>query len=390
MFLVLYFAGKKRKFRYINLVVCALFSVLAFFTKQDGGAFSILINGILLTLFIVFYQPRKFYDIGVFAFLIIFLLAGYIFLFKNYDFGYWFNYGQYPHYSRVNMWDILDKFFGESMFIKFYLAFGIAASLFTFYWVPNVKFDQLAFLVVAICLLILSQVIVIQVTSFSPATGILYYHTFGIALMLFLLKIPFKRTGLFLIGFLSIMLIFSDCYWPTAQKKIRSLFPSSIVNKNHDVVSLNTWASAATDSIMPVKNVYSSLKTLEGLRIPEYMETGIDSIFKLQVFKEKQSDLRVLNMSNLTFLAYEMDYQLLTGPCVPLWYHKGVCLFDREIDFLCELIKNNHFDIIIFENMEGVQDYFPYPVRDCIIEHYVKVFDFGGKNNSVEVYELTK
>ncbi len=391
MFLVLYFTGVKLKFRYLNLVFCTLFSTLAFFTKQDGGAFSILINGILIVFYVILFQRRKFFDIGIFGFLIFIFLFSYILLFKNYDFGYWFNYGQFPHYSRMNLWDIIDKFFGDSLLLKFYLAFAVVAIIYSIQKESNVKFNEHSVLAIAICFLILLQVIVIQVTSFSPAKGTLYFHTFGIALIVYFIHLPFRRMGLFLISVLVVLVLFSDTYWYTVQNQIQKVLPSGLVTKNHDVVSLNTWATTATDTIMPVNKVYSEMETLRRLRIPEQTLAGIDSIRNLQVYKDKQSDLRILNMSELTFLAYEMNYQLLSGPGVPLWYHKGVSLFDREIDFLCELIKNKKFDIILFESMDYVQDFYPYVVRDCAIENYVKVFEFEGPTgvgNEVEVFAL--
>ena len=389
MFLVLYFSGVKLKFRYMNLVFCALISTLAFFTKQDGGAFSILINGILIVFYVILFQRKKFFDIGVFGFFIFIFLFSYILFFKNYDFGYWFNYGQFPHYSRMNLWDIIDKFFGDSLFLKFYIAFAVIAIFYAIQKESNLKFDEISVLAIAICFLMLLQVIVIQVTSFSPAKGTLYFHTFGVALIIYFINLPFRRMGLFLISALVVLVLFSDTYWNTIQKQIRKILPSGIVMKSHDVVSLNTWATTASDSIMPVNKVYSEMETLRRLRIPEQTLAGIDSICNLQVFKDKQSDIRILNMSELTFLAYEMNYQLLSGSGVPLWYHKGVCLFDREIVFLCGLIKNKKFDIILFESMDYVQDFYPFAVRDCAIENYVKVFEFEGPTgvgNVVEVF----
>lgn len=392
MFLILYIKGGGFKYRYGYLGLSALFSVMAFFTKQDGGAFSILINGVLVTSYILIFRPSKYYDIGLFTLFISILLFGYIFLFKNHDFGYWFNYGQYPHYSRVNLWDILNKFFGDSMFLKFYLAFGIMGCLFFFLKDKNKeKLNESTFLVIAICLLILSQVVIIQVTSFSPATGILYYHTFGILLVLFILNLPLKKSGVFLLAFISIMIMFSDSYWLTAQNQLKKYLPDSFVVKNQDVVSLDTWAVKEVDDKPPVKMVKSELQILGGLKLPEQTLSGIEDIMNLPVYIEKQSNTRVLNMSELTFLTYEMNYTLLKGQGIPLWYHKGVCLFDREIALLCDLINKKQFDIILFEHMDYVQDFYPYAVRDCAIENYKQVLEFEGPTgagNKVEVYIL--
>lgn len=391
MFLVLYMTGQSLRYNYVYLGLSAFFSVLAFFTKQDGGAFSILINGILIVFYVILFEPRKFIDIGVFGLLIFIFLFCYILLFKNSDLGYWFNYGQFPHYSRMNLWDIIDKFFGDSLLLKFYLAFAVIAIFYTLQKESHLKFNEKSILAIAICFLMLLQVIVIQVTSFSPAKGTLYFHTFGMALIIYFMQLPFKKMGLFVISMLIIFVLFSDTYWNTVQNQIRKILPSNLVEKNHEVVSMNTWATTVSDSIRPINKVYSTMETLRGLRIPEQTLAGIDSIRNLQVFKDKLSDIRILNMSELTFLAYEMNFQLLSGSGVPLWYHKGVCLFDREVDFLCKLISERKFDIILFEHMDYVQDFYPYAVRDCTLENYVQVLEFEGPTgvgNKVEVFVL--
>src|SRR5690606_9649162 len=98
----------------------------------------------------------------------------------------------------------------------------------------------------------------------------------------------------------------------------------------------------------------------------------------------------VLNMSELTFLAAEMPYVLERSPRFPLWYHLGVGMFNREAEMFEDRIRNNYYDVVLFEYMPGVNNFYPFRVRDTLKLHYQQVDSFVAPRSSepgtIEIY----
>jgi hypothetical protein len=118
----------------------------------------------------------------------------------------------------------------------------------------------------------------------------------------------------------------------------------------------------------------SSIPSFKRIKIPEGTENGIKEIMALP--EAKKENLKMLNMSELTPLAYDMGYTLETGESYPLWYHKGVAFFDREVNTFCNKIARKEYDIILFEDIPNVNQFYPYEVRDCMKQHYKMKFKF--------------
>ena len=110
---------------------------------------------------------------------------------------------------------------------------------------------------------------------------------------------------------------------------------------------------------------------------------------ELDVVKSKK-DIKVLNMSELTFLAAEMPYALERNPRFPLWYHLGVGMFNREAEMFEDRIRNNYYDVVLFEYMPGVNNFYPFRVRDTLKLHYQQIDSFIAPRNSepgtIEIY----
>ncbi|TDX01925.1 hypothetical protein [Dinghuibacter silviterrae] len=98
----------------------------------------------------------------------------------------------------------------------------------------------------------------------------------------------------------------------------------------------------------------------------------------------------VLNMSELTPLARELNFTEDKGPMEPLWYHLGVCMFNREADTVCARIARGGYDLVLFEYVPGLNNFYPFRVRDSLKVHYVLVDSFLAPrrptNGVVEVY----
>ena len=126
VFFLKYRQADTKAFRFLYLFLTALFSVLAFFTKQDSGAFTIMLNVALVVLTSL--KSKSFQQILIFILALIFFSLPLIVPFLSHDFQYWFNLGQKPHYSRLNLFDYLHVLLGSLDWVKLY-AIAIFISL---------------------------------------------------------------------------------------------------------------------------------------------------------------------------------------------------------------------------------------------------------------------
>ncbi len=390
IYFVLFYIIKSRKF-YL-LILSAFFLWLSLFTKQDGGALSVLI--VFSILIIDFLYTRKWNALLIMsaAFLGFYLI--FVLPFLQYDFSYWFNYGQSPHYSRVSSYHFITDIFSHSEWLKGYSLAIVLIILYKFSkegFRETVK-DKMFILFSLFTIGIVVQATIIQVTSFSPPTVNYYFHSFVIAFIFYNMQNKIKFNNVIVFTTILVFVFFwkSENYWKYSQPIIAKFAPSLLTPPPTDVVAKGNWA-AKSDSFLsqePVVWVESSFKTLNNIKIPKNTNEGLLFIKSLPV--SKKDNLRVLNMSNLTFLAYELNYTPERGQNFPLWFHKGVALFDREVEMLCNKVDNSEYDLIIFEDMPDVDNFFPYEVKECALQNYKKIVKFisptGYKTDSVEVY----
>ncbi|MBK6266519.1 hypothetical protein JKA74_15850 [Marivirga sp. S37H4] len=394
VYFALYYIIRKKRIYF--LVLSTLFIWLALLTKQDGGALTFLVVFSLLIIDFFYMKQWKPLLIAIGSFIGFYLVL--ILPFLQYEFGYWFNYGQSPHYSRVSSYNFINDIFTQSNWIKGYF---LAVVLIVLYRYNSKGFSQLwkdkSFVLFTLFTIgILIQAALIQVTSFSPPTVNLYFHSFAFAYILFNIqeRINFNRALVFGVVLLFVLFWKSDNYWKYSQPLFTKIAPSLFTPPPPDVVSKGNWA-AKKDTVVkrePVRWVESGLKTLNRIKLPKNTVEGIKSIQELEVVKTKEENIKVLNMSNLTFLAAELNYEPETGKDFPLWYHRGVALFDREVDMLCEKLNKAEYDLVLFEDMPNVDNFFPYEVIECAQNKYQRVDKFlsptGYISDSVEVYVL--
>ena len=386
-FLVRYLTGYRKLFM---LALSAFFIALSFFTKQDAGGLALMLALALIAAHGFLQKEIKpllffagFYAVAM-ALLIVPLL--------RYDFGYWFNHGQPPHFSRINLFDFLTAFFEESLWIKFYIGCVIVLALMRFKSWAAVAEDRTFFLFTLFTLGILAQAMIIQVTSFSPVTVNYYFHSFALAFLMASLghAISLEKRWIALVLILLVFFWRSENYWKYSNRLLGKVLPSVFAPPPPDVVSKHSWSSKA-DSVKatPVNWRLTRYTSLKRIKLPENTADGVDRLMAMDLVKKE--NLRVLNMSNLSVLAYELQYPLEHGPQFPLWYHRGVAFFDREKDLLCRNLAAGTYDLILFEDMPDVDNFFPYAVRDCALQSgYVLTDRFlaptGYTTDSVEVY----
>ncbi|WP_375579316.1 hypothetical protein ABWH96_20300 [Marivirga tractuosa] len=381
-------AETERKKLILYSFLSAAFAGLTFMTKQDTGGFALLFSGAIILFASL--KKKQFLSILTFAGSYLFVMALLIVPFLGYDFQYWFNYGQPPHFSRLTIFDLIDEFLGASKWIKFYLVLIIGI---LFYRINNnwkAVFDTQIFIPFFIGLFILFQASIIQVTSYTPLDGNIYFHSIiaGIVLLQIDKKILFRRNWSLFIIICLVGLWWSNVFWV---RNIRSKVKPFFDKTEENVVSKNTYVLENDTSKMKRSNwLIPDIKSFKGIKIPEETETGIHKILAMPVIKHSNDNLKVLNMSELTQLAYEIPYKTEKGTQHPLWYHHGVAFFDREVEYFCKKIGNEEYDLILFQDIPDLNNFYPYDVRDCIIRNYEYKFKFLApripEESYIEVY----
>jgi hypothetical protein len=413
---------------------CLLF--LSFFTKQDGGMLMIGI-GAALALYNAWIGKRwrlAFVIGGAFV-ITAFLL---IFPFTRYSFGYWFNHGQPPHTARLSVPDILEAFFNGSEWIKFYLLLIIlliGAQVYQRGW-RSVWTDRTQGLFLILTMGVLGAAAVFQVTSYTPPDNNIFFHAFALAYILTTLArwLPFltpvsgagpgfgsgDRPGspwnvALLLG--AILLWWSGSYWkyfdrlggkwlhpastapvaPTGETV--SATGENVINRHTFMRNLDTAYREDESTWVGVPDMPSFHKML----LPPSTVAGMERLKAMPMFAGgglgaaeaagAAARPHVMNMSELTPLVRELDFTEDKGPMEPLWYHLGVCMFNREADTVCARIRNGAYDMVLYEYVPVLNNFYPFRVRDSLRSAgsvYVQVDSFLAPrrptNGWIEVY----
>lgn len=386
-FLMSYFFQERPPKKIIYLSLASFFLALAFFTKQDGGALAIITATVLL-IYDAWVQ-RSFKWLLYYVGISVAMFALFIVPFLSYDFLYWFNIGQPPHSSRVNLNDILTDIFEGSQWIKVYLAAWLIIVLIKYQrnknFITNRK--EVLFALFTFCILI--QAMLVQVTSYIPHNVNIYFHSIAFAFIIASLSPGFEIKKTWTLALISFTILFwwSSDYWRYGQRIIDRVSPGLLTSKrSHNQISKYTWF-VQTDTIKAAPIVWKTCqyKAFKNILLPEGTIAGIDSIMKLPVVKTP--GLKVLNMSELTPLAEEIGFVPLMHQ--PLWFHKNVSMFKREIDSLCLKISGNEYDLVLFEVIPNLNEFYPEEVRNCLQKHYRKVNTFQApRDNATNVIEI--
>jgi hypothetical protein len=387
--------------RNLKLILAAITTMMAFYTKQDAGAM-----GLLISLTLLFYlgvsqkkwQGLLIYTLSTFLFLLIY--AGF---FSRYGISYWFNLGQDPHSARVSGFDLAESFFGFSQWIKFYL-FIILLLLLSFSKSIKHFFSGTSDILFFILTLgILVEAAIFQVTSYTPPDNNIFFHSFAFAFIMHRLHISgiisLNNKWFFCVCLLGILIWWSGNYWKYLQRVVSRTFiekkPNSYEN-GENVVNRKTYIIKQTPELgIPLnKWVLSDLSTLKGIYLPVPTIEGITRLRKMPLFQNK-SNLKVLNMSELTSLAAEIPFELEKGSHYPLWYHLGVGMFNKQAAFFEQRVRDQYYDIILFENIPALNNFYPFRVRDSLKLHYNMVDSFmaprrGETSGFIEVYSRVK
>jgi hypothetical protein len=338
----------------------AFFTFFALFTKQDIGGLTLLTAyGILIYNAII---DRAIAKILTFTGVFLFFAALFILPLLQYDFAYWFNYGQPPHQSRLVAMDFANEILGWAYWEKFFL-FIIALFLIDKAkagraFLENKREVIFAFLSIAVIL----QAFIIPVTSPVPDRNEVFFYAFGFAYCFSNLRLNIDLSRWPYLAVCLVFLVFwwTGIYWRNVQR---------VISKKPVTVEKNEQQA---------KHKYrlaKEYKSMEKLYLAESTLDGIRKIKDLQVFKEKK-DPKVLNMSELTSLAYEVPFTPITNQ--PMWFHQTVSIFEKEVEEFCVKVQKQEYDVVIFESVstKEVINFYPEDVLKCLEENYKYEFTF--------------
>jgi len=386
-----------------KLAAGALFVLCSFLTKQDGGGLAILTSLVLLAYHGL--QGRKWMPLLLFiaSFVAICLIV--MLPLSHYGFGYWFNHGQPPHTARVSPFDIVSEFFGASQWIKFYIALIVLLLIFRYRGWRQLAEDRQTVLIVLLTICMLGEASVLQVTSYTPPDNNIFFHSFAFACVLSLLAplLPVKLGSprIYIMLCCCVLLWWSGVWWKYTQRVAGKFLASraaasptgeNVINKDTYMINRDTTTEIPTE-----KWVECGLPAFRKITMPAPTVDGIRRLMDMPVVKGgRGGDLKVLNMSELTPLAQEIPYRLERNPQLPLWFHLGVGMFNRQAEIYETRIRDHYYDLVLFEYVPTLNNFYPFRVRDSLQVHYSKVDSFmaprrGGETQGViEVFVKQK
>ncbi|HEY0679702.1 MAG TPA: hypothetical protein VGD17_15560 [Chitinophagaceae bacterium] len=389
-----------RKLRWLWLVLSGVFVFFSFFTKQDGGGLAF-----ILCLAILFYdalREKKWLPPIVFTGAVIITGLAMILPVSAYNFGYWFNHGQPPHTSRMSVTDIIGEFLSASMWLKFYLfviVLLLVARLQQRGW-KTIWSGRQEMILMLLSLGILAEAAIFQVTSYVPLDNNIFFHSFAIVYILYLLNfflpVRFDTWKVVMVCSIGVLLWWSHTYWRYMERFVLRSKPTYATTeykgyKYATEVNRNTYMINLDTTDIPLTNWRTvNLKSFEKILVPAPTAEGIERLMKMDLVRNNKN-LKVLNMTELTPLAAEVPFELEKGSHYPLWFHKGVGMFDKETDMFCDRIEKKYYDLVLFEYIPYLNNFYPYKVREYLEKNYRKVDSFVAPRKPtmhawVEVY----
>jgi len=353
-----------------SLVAGAFFAFFSIWTKQDAGGMGLLILYGILTYNA--WIDRSFRKWLLFTGFVLLFALLFILPVWQYDFSYWFNYGQPPHRSRLVLINFLNEILGWAYWEKFFLlvimVFVLDKARGGRVFFENKKEVLFALL----CIGIIIQAWIIPVTSPVPEKNEVFFYAFGFAYLFsnLRLNIDLSRWYYAAIALLFVGFWWTGIYWRNVQR---------VISKKPAVVEKNEQAA------MHRYRLAREYKTMERLFLAESTIEGIRKIKALDMVKNGK-DLKVLNMSELTSLAWEIPF---TPPVnEPMWYHQTVSIFQKEVHEYCEKIRKKEYDLVIFETVspKEVINFYPMDVKACLMEHYQHEFTFLAPRHPEESF----
>ncbi|HWK04067.1 MAG TPA: hypothetical protein VNS58_10580 [Puia sp.] len=396
-FVLRYIRVGAQPYSFLLLFAAGIFMCFSFLTKQDGGGMAFLIGCMLLGYYGVMEKKWKPLLLFMGAFAVV--LALIVLAFAGHGFGYWFNHGQPPHTARISAFDIADEFFGASQWLKFYLFIILLLTMLRYRSIKLLLADRNEFLLLLLTAAILGEAAIFQVTSYTPPDNNIFFHSFAFVYILTVLfklfPASFGRTSVIVVGTAGVLLWWSGTYWKYMERIVNRALPhneSVRAAGGENMVNRKTYMINRDTLEIPMdKWVESGLPSFKKIYMPPLTVAGIHRLLDMDLVKSHRGQLKVLNMSELTPLAVEIPYAPERNSQLPLWYHLGVCMFNKQADTLEARIGKHYYDLVLFENIPTLNNFFPFRTRDSLRLHYRLADSFmaprrGDTKGEIEVY----
>jgi hypothetical protein len=386
-------------FSYWTIIMSSFFTICSFLTKQDAGGLTIIFCLVLL-LYSAITENRWLSLIIFFGGLVIFTLT-FIFLTNPVGFSYWFNHGQIPHSSRVHASDFLEEFFGGSQWIKFYFLLVIILSFQNIQEWKKYFYNKTTMIPLILIFGILVEAFIFAVTSYVPPDNNIFFHSFAISFILnklfFNIATEKRQKQFFFITMIFVGLWWSGNFWKYTNAILKRISGNvkPDTGDGENIVDRNTYKISNIDEGIPLNEWReSNLFTLQNITLPIPTIEGIERLKVLDLIKTNKK-LRVLNMSELTSLAAEIPFELEKGSDYPLWFHLGVGMFNKQAEMFESRILNNYYDLVLFENIPSLNNFYPFRIRDMLKKHYRQIDSFlaprkGDTQGTIEIYIKNK
>jgi hypothetical protein len=380
-----YYLLRQRKLAW--LILAGVFSFISFFTKQDAGGLCFVFCVILL---LYDFWLEGIWQTLLFYLASFFLTAAIVIIpLLQYDFTYWYNIGQPPHSSRFNLSDLFDDILLRSHGLKLSLMMVVAAGILVWYNDRGLLRNRVKILHLLVTLGILTQAAILQVTSYTPPDNNIYFQAFAFAYLFTVidrfLPGPWSKPVPIILMVAAVFLWKSEIYGGYLSRIFHTGHSSdSRVNKTgENLVNRSNFLIISPGSDIP-EHSWQTVKEglFKNIRMPEPTLRGMERLLSMDLMKKK--DLKVLNMSELTPLAAEVPFELEKGQGQPLWYHLGVGMFNREALMFENRIAQKYYDLVLFESVPGLNNFYPYRVRDSLQQHYTKVDSFYAPRRGPE------
>src|SRR6185312_1173463 len=378
------------KYRWVRLAAAALFTVFSVLTKQDGGGLALAV--VLWVLAVHGWLSGRWKPLLIYGAFFVGLFVLIVLPFLQYGFAYWFNHGQAPHSSRVSGFDIAAEFFGSSQWIKWYFFLLVFLAVVRYRSAGMLRADPRGILLFALTIGILGEAAILQVTSYTPPDNNIFFHSFAFPCVLSLLAplLPVNLERPRLMGLLTagVLLWWSGVWWKYTERFTGAhavtgfaVSPTgeNVVGKDNYELSRDTVKDVPTDQW-----VECGLPVFHRIRMPQATADGIRRLMRMDMIAHNNGDLKVLNMSELTPLAEAIPYKPERNGRLPLWYHLGVGMFNRQADSLETRIRDHYYDLVLFEYLPTLNNFYPFRVRDSLLVHYQLVDSMMAPRRGLE------
>jgi hypothetical protein len=307
----------------------------------------------------------------------------------QFEFSYWFNLGQEPHTARISVSEFMHDLVLHDDTIKFSLMLVVVIGMIHCYYDRALfrRRDRVFFLLFTLGILV--QAAVLQVTSYTPPNNNIYFQSFVFTYILATLAHFFpefwRKPAPVLVVMCLIFVWRSEVYGSYLQRVLGSPSSNAIVTSasGENRVNRSNYLRELGPTGIP-EHLWKEppYPVFNRIRMPEQTIDGMKRLLALPELQKK--DPHVLNMTELTPLAAVVPFKPETGTDIPLWYHLGVGMFNREARMFEERIAAKYYDVVLFEYIPILNNFYPFRVRDSLSRHYRKVDSFAAPRRGVD------